>query len=303
MILFVSLPHVIRRAHGFSGQHLFFVPVSLIEQARKHPLLQGLFLTSAGYYPEAPGHLVKRTEGHHDAILIACVSGRGWLKVGEAEPFHLQSNEVAIIPARTAHQYGADDLAPWSVMWAHFRGQDLSHFMDLLQATARGARLKLPVAALEQLQLEKLYQVLESSCTVANLLSTSARLRWILTELIHLRVPVRENARSTDEALRQNIDWMRLHLLRRVKLEELARQAGFSVPHYSALFKRKTGYPPMAYFQRLKMQHASQLLVLTDTHVDQIARAVGLEDPLYFSRLFKKIIGLSPRHFRAGRKN
>ena len=96
---------------------------------------------------------------------------------------------------------------------------------------------------------------------------------------------------------------MRSHRHRKVGLAELAAQAGLSVPHYSACFKRQTGISPMNYFQRLKIQHSAQLLALTDLRVDEIAQAIGLDDPFYYSRLFKKVMGQSPRHFRAHYKN
>jgi AraC-like DNA-binding protein len=59
----------------------------------------------------------------------------------------------------------------------------------------------------------------------------------------------------------------------------------------------------VSYFQRLKIQHAAQLLALTDLPVKEIARTVALDDPFYFSRLFKKVMGQSPRPFRASGKN
>lgn len=48
----------------------------------------------------------------------------------------------------------------------------------------------------------------------------------------------------------------------------------------------------------MKMQRAGQLLDLTDWSVKEIAGAVGLSDPYYFSRLFKKMMGCSPTAYR-----
>lgn len=74
--------------------------------------------------------------------------------------------------------------------------------------------------------------------------------------------------------------------------------AGLSVPHYSALFRRRTGYAPMDYFLRLKIQRAGQLLDTSALRVAEVASEVGCDDAFYFSRLFKKITGQSPRDYR-----
>jgi AraC family transcriptional regulator of arabinose operon len=294
---------VVQRREGFPGQHLFVLPPSIALQARRQPLLKELFLTAAGYFPQAPGHLVERPEGVSEIILIVCVLGRGWVELERGKRLPVKTGEAVVIPSGVAHTYGADDKIPWSIMWAHFRGIHLAHFAKLLAAIPPDPIIKLPLGAVGKLHLDELYLPLEAGCTLSNLLASSARLRLVLIELARLRVPASQRADSTREALRQNIEWMRVHRHRKAGLAQLAAQARLSVPHYSACFKRQTGYPPMAYFQRLKIQHAAQLLALTDLRLGEIASAVGLEDTFYFSRLFKKIMGQSPRHFRTGGKN
>jgi YesN/AraC family two-component response regulator len=64
------------------------------------------------------------------------------------------------------------------------------------------------------------------------------------------------------------------------------------------VFKKKTGLSPLAYFNQLKVQHACELLKKTDLKMNQICYKVGIEDSLYFSRLFSKIIGMSPTEYR-----
>jgi AraC-like DNA-binding protein len=292
-----------RRREGFPGQHLFMLPPAFVEEALGHPLLKGLFLTAAGFFPEAPGHLVERADGVPEIIVIACIANRGWVELDGSRRQPIQMDEIVVIPAGAPHAYGADEKEPWSIMWAHFRGTDLSHFAKLLGLTRYDPILKLPPGALERLRFAELYFMMEAGCTLGSLLASSARLRTILIDLARLRVPANQRMGSTYETLRQNIEWMRSNRHRRVDLGELAAQASLSVPHYSACFKRQTGSSPMNYFQRLKIQHSAQLLALSDLHVDEIALAVGIEDPFYFSRLFKKVMGQSPRHFRTNYKN
>jgi AraC-like DNA-binding protein len=64
------------------------------------------------------------------------------------------------------------------------------------------------------------------------------------------------------------------------------------------VFKKKTGLSPLAYFNQLKVQHACELLKKTDLKINQICYKVGIEDSLYFSRLFSKAMGMSPTEYR-----
>ena len=83
---------------------------------------------------------------------------------------------------------------------------------------------------------------------------------------------------------------------------DLSAMAGLSVSHYSAVFKRQTGYAPMDYFIRLRMHQACQLLDTTELSVKEVADRLGYEDPLYFSRVFKSLHDLSPSEYRTLRK-
>jgi AraC-like DNA-binding protein len=299
----MPMPHLTRRPDGFPGQHLFTLPAAFVAQARRNLLLRGLFLTASGFFPGAGGHLVERSEGVPEIILIVCLSGSGWVQLGGSRKFRVEAGDAVAIPRGAPHAYGADDQEPWTIMWAHFQGAHLSSFTRLLGLMKSAPVLKLPPGALERMQFAELYLTMEAGCTIGSLLASSARLRTILIDLARLRVAGNQRIESTYQAVRQNIEWMRAHRHRRFTLGELAAQARLSVPHYCTCFKRQTGSSPMNYFQRLKIQHCAQLLALTDLQVEEIGAAVGLDDPFYFSRLFRKVMGQSPRQFRANYKN
>jgi len=64
------------------------------------------------------------------------------------------------------------------------------------------------------------------------------------------------------------------------------------------LFKQKTGYPPIDYFIQMKMQKATQQLDFSDRSIKDIALSMGFDDPYYFSKRFRKVIGVSPQKYR-----
>lgn len=98
------------------------------------------------------------------------------------------------------------------------------------------------------------------------------------------------------------IHYMKENIEKHLTLQDIATQIGYSSSHFSMLFKKKTGHSPLTYFNLLKMQQACLLLDTTDMKINQICYKIGIEDPYYFSRLFCKIMGMSPRKYRTAKK-
>jgi transcriptional regulator GlxA family with amidase domain len=98
------------------------------------------------------------------------------------------------------------------------------------------------------------------------------------------------------------IQHMAAHCDGTLTLDELAAHANLSATHFSYLFKLKTGFAPIDYFLRMKMQKACRLLDMTDLAINEIASRLGFGDPYYFSRAFRKIMQMSPSEYRMVKK-
>ena len=85
---------------------------------------------------------------------------------------------------------------------------------------------------------------------------------------------------------------------RTVTLEDVASHFNYSVPHCSKLIREETGIGFMAFVRRIKMNHASALLLNTRTSVADIANLVGYENPESFIRVFQKVYQMSPTAYR-----
>lgn len=85
---------------------------------------------------------------------------------------------------------------------------------------------------------------------------------------------------------------------RRLTLEDIAIYAGFSPSYLSAMLKKRTGYGPITYFNLMKIRKACVFLDTTAMKLNQISFKLGFQDPFYFSRLFTKIMGISPKAYR-----
>ena len=82
-----------------------------------------------------------------------------------------------------------------------------------------------------------------------------------------------------------------------INLDNIAEAAESSVNHLIRQFKAATGLTPIAYLLQVRMAAARQML-LTDLKVSEVARLIGIEDALYFSRLFRRVNGVSPLAYR-----
>lgn len=83
-----------------------------------------------------------------------------------------------------------------------------------------------------------------------------------------------------------------------INIEEYARSRGMSISWFIRCFKKYTGTTPMHYIVSVRISNAQLLLETTQYSVSEIARIVGYDNPLYFSRLFRKQKGFSPSQYR-----
>ncbi len=84
----------------------------------------------------------------------------------------------------------------------------------------------------------------------------------------------------------------------RVSIEQLSASTGMSESTLSRAFKQAVGTTPLDYCNRLRLRRAAELLRTTDMSISEIAEASGFDDSNYFSRIFSKQLGLSPRIYR-----
>lgn len=280
---------------------MIVLPEPLREQAKRHELLRGLYVTDAGYFPAAEDHLVERPQGAPTTLVILCLRGSGWFTV-EGIRRTVQAGDFVWLQARQPHAYGATD-DPWTIAWAHFAGDEVPSWRSFIRSCAAddGALLQLPLDHIDEVGLDRVYVALERGLSGRHQIAAATALRATLCKIgenlveRHGLRTARERVVASVEALRQ--DWLRSH-----RLEELATSAGMSVTHYCAHFRELTGFAPIDFLIRLRVQHASNLLDTTKHTVAQVAGAVGYNDPYYFTRCFRRIMGYSPQQYRKIKK-
>lgn len=292
------MPTLSVRREGFAGQHMIVVPAPVRKAAVQHPLLHGLLVTDAGYFPTARGHRVDRPQGAATHLLLACLHGQGWIR-GGGRTLKIAAGEIAWLSADHAHAYGADETHPWTIVWAHFCGAEAPAWQHALGWPTKGAvaQFSAGIEGVTTLGLDRVYANLEAGYSIRHLIGAAVALRAALYAAIELTkgVGATRTAAVRTAAVRDEI---LANPARARRLEELATRAGLSVPHFCLLFRRQTGYAPIDFLIRQRIRQACHLLDTTGAPVIAIATEVGFEDPYYFSRCFRRIMGCSPRAYR-----
>jgi len=294
---FMDIPtnHENKKMDGFKDEQYIVIPTETFRNYASHPLVQSMYLTDVGFFPHALHHYREREEGIEEYILIYCVEGTGCIHVRDCK-YEVNAQEAFCIPCRTRHKYYASEENPWSILWVHFKGENVKYFpvedCNIIQILSRAAGNR--IMTLFQI----LFRALERNYTQGNFIYISQVLSLILSEIYF-----REKA---DEVSKQNkhvttvIRYMYRHIHENLRLEDLSREFDLSKSYINAIFKKYANRAPIDFFINLKMQEACKLLKSTDLYIGEISSMLGYEDPYYFSRIFKKVTGVSPREYKRG---
>jgi AraC-like DNA-binding protein len=197
------------------------------------------------------------------------------------------------------HAYGSSDADPWTISWAHFAGDEAADWRSQLGLPSSGdvAVGSLPEDRASELKLERVHGALERGYSLHQLILAAVALRSSFCAAIQL-VRLDGSARPASKRVAAVVERIRESPETSWRLKDLAAAAHLSIPHFSDLFRRQTGYAPIDYLIRQRIQRASQLLDTTEAPIAAIAGEAGYSDPYYFARSFRSVMGVSPRAYR-----
>ncbi len=114
---------------------------------------------------------------------------------------------------------------------------------------------------------------------------------------------INKNSQNNFINLAKAVSFMEDNYLKPLKLEELADIANLSVRHFSRIFKENYKATPIDYIIKLRINHACFVLKKSKLSISEIALESGFDDSNYFTRQFKKTIGITPKQYRNNYKN
>lgn len=144
-----------------------------------------------------------------------------------------------------------------------------------------------------QQMLQRVLQMYESSRGQHKGDSLSLRLQ--LEDLINAIIrSVPDEQGISDDRIDRSISYMEHHYTGKISIENLAEAAGMVPVAYSRMFRKVTGLSPVEFLSNMRMDKAKQLLDQENSRVKEVAASVGFRSEFYFSRMFQRMVGVSP---------
>lgn len=284
-----------KKQDGFRDEQYFIIPAESFISYVEHPLVRSMYLTDVGFFPKAANHFREREEGIEEHILIYCTDGAGVVEV-DGHRYRIKPEEIFCIPCNRKHRYYADKDNPWSIFWMHFKGENVQYFpldgCNVIHMNSAPANNRL------MFLFELLFRVLERNYTLGNFIYISQVLSMILSE-VYFREKVDESSLQ-NRHITSIIRYMYKHVREDLTLEDLSREFDLSKSYINVVFKKYARRAPIDFFIGLKMQEACKLLRSTGMYIKEVSIELGYDDPYYFSRIFKKFVGVSPKHYKNG---
>ena len=258
-----------------------------------------LMVCSCGTYhlftrPKLPTH---RPRGRLDWQILYIASGKAHFFFNGVEEIVTAGNMVIYRPKEEQryYYYGTDHT---EVYWVHFTGGNVKNILrsygipDDVHVIHTGTSLEYKKIFTQMIQELKLCKEDYEELLVIYL----QHLLIMLHRLVNVKPKTKTHALI--EEMNNAVRFFHENYNKSICIEEYAAEHHMSVSWFIRNFKEYTTMTPAQYILSLRISNAQTLLESTNYNVTEIADIVGYDNPLYFSRIFKKQSGMSPSEFR-----
>ena len=230
-------------------------------------------------------------------LLVFTISGKGHLKAGLRD-YELTPDNIALVAPGTLTDFSGSKHSSWNFYWVVFQCAD--NWRPYLQWPQSGPGVcqlegaSESFAAVER-NLSQLYYNYVANGPL------KMELDHNLVEQLLLRCAAclpRESNRKMDPRVHVARAYIDEHYTADIVLADVAAASNISSSRLSGLFKKETGSSVMAYRNELRLVKAAQLLLHSNLRIADIGDRVGYSEQAFFSRIFRKHLGMSPRQYR-----
>ncbi len=123
----------------------------------------------------------------------------------------------------------------------------------------------------------------------------SLLIHYVQQSLDHI---LEEKKQADSRPIRIAKQYIKENYMKPISLEEVSDYVGFNASYFSTVFKKETGINFLEYLSEVRMNEAKELLKNTKLNVSEICEKVGYSDVKYFTKFFKRIVGIKPNEYR-----
>ena len=258
---------------------------------------KALLVTSCGYQKFiSKNYSITRPKGRLDYQLIYIIKGKGHFTFGE-EVREVSEGSIIVYPPLSPQLYSYSAEEKTELYWIHITGAGIKEYLNNLNLLGAYVHqvgidkqfIELFEKIVYELQMKKPFCEHMASANFLALISSFARKKTYLKTNPNLRL---------SEDIKKTIEIMHKGYKENYTVEDYAGFCNLSLYRFIHKFKKYTGMTPLDYLTNIKINTAKDLIINSEFNMSEIAELVGYENPLYFSRVFKKITGICPSKYK-----
>ena len=259
---------------------------------------KSLIVTSCGYYRvhSRPVVSTERPTGRRDYQLLYIAKGKGHFYFDGKEQIITEGNMILYRPNEVQmYYYYAPDKT--EAYWVHFTGRHVESILEFYELPETENVFYTGTSPDYQWMYRQMIQELQL-CRANYEELLSLMLRHIFIMINRYIVEGRKAGSDIQNEIERASHYFNENYNKPLNIDEYAESRHMSTCWFIRSFKQILKVTPMQYILSLRMANAQSLLETSEYNISEIAEAVGYDNPLYFSRLFHKHIGVSPTEYR-----
>ncbi len=236
-----------------------------------------------------------RPSGRPDYQILYIASGKAWFSFHN-ESVEIPAGNMVLYPPHSPQHYAYYLKDKPEVFWLHFTGNEAAHFVSeagfennsILYTGVSSRYRELFLSVIRELQLPR------PCCEELTSLYLKQLFLFLKRQKEEGGLPKTDFQKQMEQAVR----YFHENFTSEIEINRYAKKLHMSTCWFIRSFKQYTGMPPGRYLTSIRIKKAQELLESTDYGIGEIGNIVGYDNPLYFSRIFKKQTGISPAEYR-----
>lgn len=245
----------------------------------------------------SPGHSWGPAVRDH-FIIHYILGGKGIFQV-DGIIYHLKKGDGFLICPGTVIYYQADLEDPWSYSWVGFHGLKAEAYLKQANLTAGN-----PVFRYDRDDFIK--DCLEQMISTKSLVkSREIRLLGLLYIFLSQLIEISETGRFSggsenrkETYIKKAIEFIEMNYSRKISISEISQHVGLDRSYLYSIFNEYLNTSPQEFLINYRMDKACELMQNASLSIGDVSRSIGYDDPLLFSKVFKKVKGQPPREYR-----
>lgn len=263
-----------------------------------HRQCDTLYLTMCGLEHCTPGKAygpASRSDYHLHVVL----AGEGTIEVNGRRAM-LHSGQIFLEKPGEITYYYAHAENPWTYCWVTFAGEKAGYYM-------KQAGFSEGINSLNSyVDTNEFYNLTNQLLNKPELnLANDLRRHGLLCQFIALAMESHNRSSTGHRNVEYSPESYVDHALdfiwnnyANIKVADISNYIGINRSYFTNIFKQRVGISPGKYLNCIKIRESAQLLASSNLPIQEIARRIGYDNPLTFSKMFKRAYGVSPKHYR-----